>query len=74
MTVALGALAKGALGPRPAVTVTGITGSSGKTSTKDLTAQVVEHLGPIMPASPPAVSHPLLAVANFLHLQSLNLG
>jgi UDP-N-acetylmuramoyl-tripeptide--D-alanyl-D-alanine ligase len=46
VTVALGALAKAVLGRLPAATVTGITGSSGKTSTKDLTAQVVEHLGP----------------------------
>ena len=46
VTVALGALAKGVLGRLPAATVAGITGSSGKTSTKDLTAQVVEHLGP----------------------------
>jgi UDP-N-acetylmuramoyl-tripeptide--D-alanyl-D-alanine ligase len=46
VTVALGALAKGVLARLPAATVTGITGSSGKTSTKDLTAQVVEHLGP----------------------------
>jgi UDP-N-acetylmuramoyl-tripeptide--D-alanyl-D-alanine ligase len=46
VTVALGALAKGVLGRLPAATVTGITGSSGKTSTKDLAAQVVEHLGP----------------------------
>jgi UDP-N-acetylmuramoyl-tripeptide--D-alanyl-D-alanine ligase len=51
VTVALGALAKGVLGRLPAATVAGITGSSGKTSTKDLTAQVVEHLGPtISPA------------------------
>ena len=34
------------LGRLPAATVAGITGSSGKTSTKDLAAQVVEHLGP----------------------------
>ena len=34
------------LGRLPAATVVGITGSSGKTSTKDLTAQVVERLGP----------------------------
>jgi UDP-N-acetylmuramoyl-tripeptide--D-alanyl-D-alanine ligase len=46
VTVALGALAKGVLGRLPAATVAGITGSSGKTSTKDLAAQVVEHLGP----------------------------
>jgi UDP-N-acetylmuramoyl-tripeptide--D-alanyl-D-alanine ligase len=43
---ALGALAKAVLDRLPAVTVVGITGSSGKTSTKDLTAQVVERLGP----------------------------
>lgn len=30
----------------PQVTIAGITGSSGKTSTKDLTAQLVERLGP----------------------------
>jgi UDP-N-acetylmuramoyl-tripeptide--D-alanyl-D-alanine ligase len=46
VTVALGALAKGVLARLPAATVTGITGSSGKTSTKDLAGQVVEHLGP----------------------------
>ena len=51
VTVALGLLAKGVLGRLGAaahggVTVVGITGSSGKTSTKDLTAQVVERLGP----------------------------
>ena len=44
--VALGALARAVLARLPAAAVTGITGSSGKTSTKDLTAQVVEHLGP----------------------------
>ncbi len=46
VTVALGALATGVLARLPAAAVAGITGSSGKTSTKDLTAQVVEHLGP----------------------------
>jgi UDP-N-acetylmuramoyl-tripeptide--D-alanyl-D-alanine ligase len=46
VTVALGLLAKGVLGRLPDATVVGITGSSGKTSTKDLTAQVVERLGP----------------------------
>jgi len=44
--VALGALARAVLARLPAAAVTAITGSSGKTSTKDLTAQVVEHLGP----------------------------
>ena len=46
VTAALGALARAVLGRLPGATVTGITGSSGKTSTKDLTAQVVERLGP----------------------------
>ena len=45
VAVALGALARGVLERLPDATVVGITGSSGKTSTKDLTAQVVERLG-----------------------------
>ncbi len=44
--LALGALARALLRRLPGVTVVGITGSSGKTSTKDLTGQVVERLGP----------------------------
>jgi len=46
VTVALGALAREVLALLPAATVAGITGSSGKTSTKDLTAQLAERLGP----------------------------
>jgi UDP-N-acetylmuramoyl-tripeptide--D-alanyl-D-alanine ligase len=46
VTDALGRLARGVLERLPQATVVGITGSSGKTSTKDLTAQVVERLGP----------------------------
>jgi UDP-N-acetylmuramoyl-tripeptide--D-alanyl-D-alanine ligase len=46
VTLALGLLARAVLGRLPSVTVVGITGSSGKTSTKDLTAQVIERLGP----------------------------
>ena len=46
VTLALGALARDVLRRLPGVTVVGITGSSGKTSTKDLTGQVVERLGP----------------------------
>ena len=46
VTVALGALAREVLRRLPSATVIGITGSSGKTSTKDLTAQVVDRLGP----------------------------
>ena len=45
VTEALGALARAVLARLPNATVVGITGSSGKTSTKDLTAQVVERLG-----------------------------
>jgi UDP-N-acetylmuramoyl-tripeptide--D-alanyl-D-alanine ligase len=45
VTGALGALAQAVLARLPDATVIGITGSSGKTSTKDLTAQVVERLG-----------------------------
>jgi UDP-N-acetylmuramoyl-tripeptide--D-alanyl-D-alanine ligase len=45
VTVALGALARAVLDRLPSATVVGITGSSGKTSTKDLTAAVVERLG-----------------------------
>jgi UDP-N-acetylmuramoyl-tripeptide--D-alanyl-D-alanine ligase len=46
VTLALGLLASAVLRRLPGATVVGITGSSGKTSTKDLTAQVVERLGP----------------------------
>jgi UDP-N-acetylmuramoyl-tripeptide--D-alanyl-D-alanine ligase len=46
VTLALGMLARAVLGRLPGATVVGITGSSGKTSTKDLTAQVVGRLGP----------------------------
>jgi len=46
VTAALAALARAVLGRLPGVIVAGITGSSGKTSTKDLTAQLAERLGP----------------------------
>jgi len=46
VTAALGALAHAVLARLPSVTVVGITGSSGKTSTKDLTAALLERLGP----------------------------
>ncbi|MBW8481016.1 UDP-N-acetylmuramoyl-tripeptide--D-alanyl-D-alanine ligase [Actinomadura parmotrematis] len=43
---ALGRLARGVLGRLPGTTVVGVTGSAGKTSTKDLIAQVVSRAGP----------------------------
>jgi UDP-N-acetylmuramoyl-tripeptide--D-alanyl-D-alanine ligase len=48
---ALAALARFVVAALPAAQIVGITGSSGKTSTKDLAAQLVERLGPtIAPA------------------------
>ena len=48
---ALGRLARHVVDSLPSVTIAGITGSSGKTSVKDLAAQLVERLGPaIAPA------------------------
>ncbi len=46
VVAALGALARFVLSRLPSVTIAGITGSSGKTSVKDLAAQLVERLGP----------------------------
>ncbi|WP_067832433.1 UDP-N-acetylmuramoyl-tripeptide--D-alanyl-D-alanine ligase [Actinomadura kijaniata] len=43
---ALGALARGVLARLPEATVIGVTGSAGKTSTKDLIAQVLRDAGP----------------------------
>ena len=48
---AIGALARAVLDRLPDLTVVGITGSSGKTSTKDLIGQLLDRLGPtIAPA------------------------
>jgi UDP-N-acetylmuramoyl-tripeptide--D-alanyl-D-alanine ligase len=48
---ALAALARSVVDALPAAQIAGLTGSSGKTSTKDLAAQLVERLGPtIAPA------------------------
>jgi UDP-N-acetylmuramoyl-tripeptide--D-alanyl-D-alanine ligase len=43
---ALAALARSVVDALPAARIAGITGSSGKTSTKDLAAQLIERLGP----------------------------
>jgi UDP-N-acetylmuramoyl-tripeptide--D-alanyl-D-alanine ligase len=45
---ALAALARFVVDSLPAAAVAGITGSSGKTTTKDLAAQLVERLGPVV--------------------------
>ncbi len=45
---ALGRLARAVLDRLPQLTVVGVTGSSGKTSTKDLIAQVLAPLGPVV--------------------------
>ena len=44
--VALGMLARAVIDQAPDLIVIGITGSAGKTTTKDLTAQLIESLGP----------------------------
>lgn len=46
--LALGRLARSVVDGLPDLVVVGITGSSGKTSTKDLMAQVVAELGPVV--------------------------
>jgi UDP-N-acetylmuramoyl-tripeptide--D-alanyl-D-alanine ligase len=46
--LALGRLARWVVDSMPDLVVVGITGSSGKTSTKDLMAQVLEELGPVV--------------------------
>jgi UDP-N-acetylmuramoyl-tripeptide--D-alanyl-D-alanine ligase len=43
---ALGRLARAVIDRAPGLTVIGITGSAGKTTTKDLAAQLIEQLGP----------------------------
>ena len=48
---ALARLARAVVDRLPALTIAGITGSSGKTTTKDLLAQVAERLGPTVAAA-----------------------
>ena len=46
VTEALGRLARGVVDALPRLQIAGITGSAGKTTTKDLAAQLIEALGP----------------------------
>jgi len=62
VTAALAALATAVVRRLPRLTIAAITGSTGKTTTKDLTAQLIESLGPTV--SPQAsynneIGHPL---------------
>jgi UDP-N-acetylmuramoyl-tripeptide--D-alanyl-D-alanine ligase len=62
---ALGTLARAVISRLHGLTVIGITGSAGKTTTKDLLAQLLEQLGPTV--SPPGsfnneIGHPLTAL------------
>ena len=59
---ALGKIARAVIDRAPDLTIVGITGSAGKTTTKDLTAQLIETLGPTV--APPEsfnneIGHPL---------------
>jgi UDP-N-acetylmuramoyl-tripeptide--D-alanyl-D-alanine ligase len=59
---ALGQLARAVIDRAPGLTIIGITGSAGKTTTKDLTAQLIETLGPtVAPAGSfnNEIGHPL---------------
>jgi UDP-N-acetylmuramoyl-tripeptide--D-alanyl-D-alanine ligase len=62
---ALARLARAVVDALPGLTIIGITGSAGKTTTKDLAAQLIEQLGPTV--SPPGsfnneIGHPLTAL------------
>jgi UDP-N-acetylmuramoyl-tripeptide--D-alanyl-D-alanine ligase len=62
---ALGRLARAVVDRVPDLTIIGITGSAGKTTTKDLAAQVIEPLGPtVSPAGSfnNEIGHPLTAL------------
>jgi UDP-N-acetylmuramoyl-tripeptide--D-alanyl-D-alanine ligase len=59
---ALGKLARAVIDRAPGLTVIGITGSAGKTTTKDLAAQLIEQLGPTVAARDSfnnEIGHPL---------------
>jgi UDP-N-acetylmuramoyl-tripeptide--D-alanyl-D-alanine ligase len=65
VSVALGSLARYVIDRAPDLTVIGITGSMGKTTTKDLLAQLLENLGPtVAPRNSfnNEIGHPLTAL------------
>jgi UDP-N-acetylmuramoyl-tripeptide--D-alanyl-D-alanine ligase len=71
---ALAALAASVAGSLPGARIAGITGSSGKTSTKDLAAQLAERLGPTV--APPGsfnneLGHPLTVLRADARTQNL---
>jgi UDP-N-acetylmuramoyl-tripeptide--D-alanyl-D-alanine ligase len=71
---ALAALARAVVDRLPELTIAGITGSSGKTTTKDLTAQLAERLGPTV--APPGsfnneLGHPLTVLRADEHTRYL---
>jgi UDP-N-acetylmuramoyl-tripeptide--D-alanyl-D-alanine ligase len=62
---ALGRLARAVVDRLPGLTVIGITGSAGKTTTKDLAAQLIEQLGPTVSPRDSLnneIGHPLTAL------------
>jgi UDP-N-acetylmuramoyl-tripeptide--D-alanyl-D-alanine ligase len=71
---ALASLARAVVDRLPGLTITGITGSSGKTTTKDLVAQLMERLGPTV--APPGsfnneLGHPLTVLCADEHTRYL---
>jgi UDP-N-acetylmuramoyl-tripeptide--D-alanyl-D-alanine ligase len=71
---ALGRLARAVVDALPAITVAGITGSSGKTTTKDLAAQLAERVGPtVAPRNSfnNEIGHPLTVLEATCHTRFL---
>jgi UDP-N-acetylmuramoyl-tripeptide--D-alanyl-D-alanine ligase len=71
---ALGKLARAVIDLAPDLTVIGITGSAGKTTTKDLTAQLIENLGPTVAPRESfnnEIGHPLTVLKITAHTRYL---